>query len=90
MTPTGQVDGPFVWQTTVSWNNLQQWPKKHMCLGTRLCAQCLLRWVLYNPGTRTPIIDRRLTVSLQIPGGRMAELYSGKTFFLIKNIGGAI
>ena len=58
-----------------------------MSPGTRLCAQCLLRWVFHNPGTQTPIFDKKLTFSLQIPGGRMAELYSGKIFFLIKNIG---
>ena len=49
---TGQVDGPFVWETTVSWNHLQKWPTKYLCSGARLCAQCLLCWVLYNPGTR--------------------------------------
>ena len=49
-----------------------------MCSGTRLCAQCLLCWVLYNPGTRNPIQYSTLTILLKIPGGRMAELYSGK------------
>ena len=28
----GQVDGPFVWETTVRWNNfVQQWSTIHMC-----------------------------------------------------------
>ena len=51
-----------------------------MCSGTRLCAQCLLCWVLYNPGTRNPIQYSTLIILLKIPGGRMAELYSGKFF----------
>ena len=46
-----QADGPFVWETTVSLTDLQKTDKNHIFFsGTRLCAQCILCWVLYNPG----------------------------------------
>ena len=45
-----QADGPFVWETTVSLTDLQKQIRTKYFLGTRLCAQCILCWVLYNPG----------------------------------------